>query len=89
MAYYSGPHEGLLIPLRLTMSARLDDATDPEFERLFRSDVETVLTSRPSLRPALVSAYGQGTPSARHLIQDVASQIDSAFAQGLPSGSTR
>jgi hypothetical protein len=89
MAYYSGPHEGTLIPLRLMMSARLDDATDPEFERLFRSDVETVLTSRPSLRPALVSAYGQGTPSARHLIQDVASQIDSAFAQGLPSGSTR
>lgn len=89
MAYYSGPHEDGLIPLRLMMSARLGDATDAEFERLFRSDVETVLMSRPSLRPALVSAYNQGTPSARHLILDVASQIDSAFAQSLPSGSAR
>jgi hypothetical protein len=89
MAYYSGPHEDSLIPLRLIMSARLDDATDPEFERLFRSDVETVVTSRPNLRPALVSAYSQGTSQARHLIQDTASQIDSAFAQSLPSGPTR
>jgi hypothetical protein len=89
MAYYSGPHEDPLIPLRLILSARLDDATDPEFERLFRSDVETVLTSRPNLRPALVSAYGQGTPQARHLIQDAASQIDSGFAQSLPSGPAR
>jgi hypothetical protein len=89
MAYYSGPNEDALIPLRLIMSARLDDATDPEFERLFRSDIETVLTSRPNLRPAVVSAYSQATPQARHLIQDVASQIDSAFAQSLPSGPSR
>ena len=89
MAYYSGPHEDALIPLRLIMSARLDDATDPEFERLFRSDVETVLTSRPNLRPAVISAYNQGTPQARHLIQDAASQIDPPFAQSLPPGATR
>jgi len=89
MAYYSGPHEEALIPLRLIMSARLDDAADPEFERLFRSDVETVLTSRPNLRPAVVSAYSQGTPQARHLIQDAASQIDAAFAQSLPPGPAR
>jgi hypothetical protein len=89
MAYYIGPHEDALVPLRLIMSARLDDATDPEFERLFRSDIETVLTSRPNLKPAVVSAYNQGTPQARHLIQDVASQIDSAFAQSLPPGPAR
>jgi hypothetical protein len=89
MAYYSGPNEDALIPLRLVMSARLDDATDAEFERLFRSDVETVLMSRPNLKPAVVSAYSQGTPQARHLIQDVAGQIDSAFAQSLPSGPAR
>jgi hypothetical protein len=89
MAYYSGPHEEPLIPLRLIISARLDDATDPEFERLFRSDVETVLTSRSNLRPTLVSAFNQGTPQARHLIQDVANQIDPAFAQSLPSVPTR
>jgi hypothetical protein len=89
MAYYSGPHEDALIPLRLVMAARLDDATDPEFERLFSSDIETILTSRPELKPAVVSAYSQGTPQARHLIQDVAGQIDSAFARSLPSGSAR
>jgi hypothetical protein len=89
MAYYSGPHEDPLVPLRLIMSARLDDASDPEFERLFRSDIETVLMSRPNLRPALVSAYKQGTPQARHLILDVASQIEPAFAQSLASGPPR
>lgn len=89
MAYYSGPHEDALIPLRLVTSARLDDATDPELERLFRSDVETILTSRPGLRPAVVSAYSQGTPQAQQLIQDVAGQINSAFARSLPSGPAR
>lgn len=89
MAYYIGPHEDALIPLRLIMSARLDDAADPEFERLFRSDIETVLTSRPNLRSAVVSAYNQGTPQARHLIQDAARQINSAFAQSLPPGPAR
>jgi len=86
MAYYSGPHEDALIPLRLMMSARLDDATDPDFERLFRSDVESVLTSRPDLRPAVISAYSRGTQQARRLIQDVANQIDKAFAQSLALG---
>jgi hypothetical protein len=89
MAYYSGPHEDALFPLRLLAAARLDDATDPELERLLRSDVESALMFRPNLRPAVLSAYNHGTPQARHVIQAVASQIDSAFAQNLASVSSR
>jgi hypothetical protein len=89
MAYYSGPHEDALIPLRLLISARLDDSTDIEFERLFRSDVESALMFRPNLKAAVLAAYSQGTPQAKHLIQDVASQIDSSFAQSLVPGSGR
>jgi hypothetical protein len=89
MAYYSGPHEDALIPLRLLISARLDDSNDPEFERLFRSEVESTLMYRPSLKPAVLSAYNYGTPQARKVIQDVASQIDADFAQSLRSGPAR
>jgi hypothetical protein len=89
MAYYSGAHEDELIPLRLLISARLDDSTDPELERLLRSDVESALMYRPNLKPAVLSAYNQGTAQARHVIQGVASQIDSSFAQSLSSEPTR
>jgi hypothetical protein len=89
MAYYSGPHEDELVPLRLLISARLDDSTDSELERLLRSDVESALMFRPNLKPAVLSAYNQGTPQARHVIHEVASEVDSGFAQSLLSGPTR
>jgi hypothetical protein len=85
MAYYSGPHEAALFPIRLLAAARLDNSTDPELEHLIRGDVESALMSRAKLTPAVLSAYKQGTPQAQHLIQSVASQIDPAFAQGLVS----
>lgn len=87
MSYYTGPHEEALEPLRLVVSARLNVSVDPELERLFQRDIETILTSRPGLKPAVLSAYAQATPQGRHIIEDTAGRVDPTFAQALRSGS--
>ena len=83
MSYYTGPHEDTLVPLRLAISARLDPGTDPEFAFLFQRDIENILTYRPALRPAILSAYAEATPQAKQLIEDTAKRLDPAFAQTL------
>lgn len=87
MSYYTGPHEDGLIRLRLSLAARLNITADPELERLFRGEVETVLTNRTNFRPALTSAYAVATPSAQRTIEETAKRIDPAFAQTLHAGS--
>ena len=83
MSYYTGPHEQDLAPLRLMLSARLDHAADAELDRLFRQQLESILTSEPALRPAVVAAYKGGTPEARRLVEDTATRLDPPFAQTL------
>jgi hypothetical protein len=89
MSYYTGPREDALEPLRLGLSAQLNVSADPELERLFRSDIETILTSRPGLKPAVLSAYALATPQARQIIDDTAGRVDPAFAQTLRSNPFR
>lgn len=89
MSYYTGPEEKDLIPTRLSLSAQLDAATDPELERLFTQQVEAVLTSEPNFKSALIAAYGGGTPANRHLIEDMVKRYDPSFAQSLRGGAAQ
>jgi hypothetical protein len=84
MSYYTGPHEEALVPLRLAVTSRFDISTDPELGRLFRRELENVLSYRPALRAAIVSAYGQATPQAQLAIESAANDIDPSFAKTLP-----
>lgn len=83
MSYYTGPDLAGLAERRLTLSARIDDATNPELDRLFQRQLETILTSQPSLKPVVLSAYSGGTPHAKDIIADVAKRLDPATAQSL------
>jgi hypothetical protein len=85
MSYYTGPHEDGLIPLRLAVSSRLDVAADPELERLFRRELEYVMSYRPNLKPAIVAAYVQASPQARRTIESTTNDIDPPFAKSLTS----
>jgi hypothetical protein len=86
MSYYTGPEERDLIPLRITLSARLDVGADPELDRLFRQELETVFKSEPNFRAGVVTAYRGGTPQGRLLIEDVAQRYDQSLAQSLLGG---
>jgi hypothetical protein len=85
MSYYTGAHEDSLVPLRLAIASRLDVSSDPELERLFRRELEYVLSYRPSLRPAILSAYSQASPQARRAIESTTNDIDPSFAKTLPA----
>jgi len=83
MSYYTGPHEEVLIPLRLMVAGRLDPSADAVLADLFRRELETVMMDRTALRPAIVAAYEQATSQAQHLIEDVAARTDPAFSHTL------
>ena len=87
MSYYTGAHEESSVALRLAVVSRVDLSVDPELERLFRREVENVLSYRPSLRPAIVAAYAQASPQARQAIETTARDVDPSFAKALASAS--
>lgn len=83
MSYYTAPHADWLAPLRLRVAARANVADDPELERLFQGDLESILTYRPSLRPAFVDAYGQASAEGKHIMESAAEEVDPPFALTL------
>ncbi len=85
MSYYTGAHEDGLVSQRLAVASRLDVSADPELERLFRRELEFVLSYRPSLRPGILSAYAHASPQARQAIERTANDIDPSFAKTLTS----
>lgn len=84
MSYYTAAHDEGLTSLRLAVASRSNVSADPEVERLFRREIEDVLTHRPALRPSLISAYAQASQQARHAIEDAVTEIDPGFAKTLP-----
>jgi hypothetical protein len=89
ISYYTGPHEPIIIPLRLAVAAQLDPSVDHELELLFAREVENVLTYHPELRSAIRSAYRQATSGSRQIIEEVAGRLDPAFSRSLPSSADR
>lgn len=86
MSYYTGPQESALTLFRLNIAARLNVTADPELERLFRHDIETILTDQANLQPAVASAYATATPAAQRIIEETAKRVAPAFAQTLHPG---
>jgi hypothetical protein len=89
MSYYTGAHEDDLIPQRLLVASRFDTSADPELDRLFRRDIEYVLSYRPNLKSAISGAYGQASAQAQQAIQSEANDIDPAFAKTLQAPTPR
>jgi hypothetical protein len=79
MAYYTGPNEVELVPVRLTVAVQPGVLADDEIQHLVRQEIQTILSHKPELRPAIVAAYQQATPPARRLIEDAAAGQDQEF----------
>jgi hypothetical protein len=83
MSYFTGPNQAELIPARLNLVSRINSINDPELQELAASDVRAILTRFANLRPLLVTAYVQGSPTGRKLLEDSVKTIDPTFAGPL------
>src|SRR5882757_10329978 len=57
MTYFTAPNDARLMPVRLDIAGRFDALAIPDVRDLVRNDVQLIMTRRPELKPAIVSAY--------------------------------
>ncbi|WP_407147342.1 hypothetical protein [Bradyrhizobium sp. ORS 86] len=83
MTYFTAPSDARLMPVRLDVAGRSDMLADPDISDLARSDVRLIMTRRPELKPAIVSAFRRASDRGKAFLQDAVQSIDPAFAQTL------
>jgi hypothetical protein len=79
MAYFTAPTDTRLIPVRLDIAGRFDALADPDVNDLVRGDVRLILTRRPELKPAIVSAYRRASDLGKASLVDAVQSIDPTF----------
>jgi hypothetical protein len=84
MSYLTSRADVNLIPARLALVAASTAMADAELKSLASGDIRLILTRRPDLKPALVSAYRRGSADGKAYISEVVQAIDPGFAASLP-----
>ena len=56
---------------------------DAELRQLVEQDLQTILASKPTLRPAIIAAYATASAEAKHVIKRVVEETDPAFLTRL------
>ncbi|AMA56718.1 hypothetical protein [Bradyrhizobium sp. CCGE-LA001] len=80
MSYYTAPNDLDLLPLRLSVALATDAVVrEPEFRDLIKRDVNLVVTQRPALRPALVSAYRSASADGKTYLESLISEQDPSY----------
>jgi hypothetical protein len=80
MSYYTALNELALFPLRLNLSLHAKGVIEEaELAEMVRRDISIVLTSAPTLRPALLAAYRSALPEGRIFAERVIAEIDPRF----------
>jgi hypothetical protein len=83
MSYLTSPSDVNLIPTRLAIVAASAAITDPELQNLARGDIRLILTRRPDLKPAIISAYRNASPDGKAYLDEVVRSLDQGFAASL------
>ena len=84
MAYYTGPSQQTLVPLRLNIAAQSADFTDLEMQQLVMRDLRLLLARQE--KSAIVAAYDTASPAGRRFIEQSLGTIDPTALQLLPGG---
>jgi hypothetical protein len=79
MSYYTAPYNQALTPLRLSVATRGNAVRDAELRQLVEQDLQTILASKPNLRPTVVAAYATASAEGKQLIESVVQETDPAF----------
>ena len=85
MSYFTGQYELGLAPLRLALAVRPSMLSDEELRHLVRAELSAIVTSEPELKPAIVAAYREATPTAKSLIEDVVAGQDPELLKSVQS----
>jgi hypothetical protein len=85
MSYYTGANEIELIPLRLSLAVRSEAVNDEEFRQLMRHDIRVITSRAPQLKPAILAAYRDASPSGQHFIEDTLQEMDPTLLATLRS----
>lgn len=79
MTYFTAPNDARLMPVRLDMAGRFDALAIPDVRDLVRNDIRLIMTRRPELKPAIVSAYRRASDLGKSFFQDAVQSIDPSF----------
>jgi hypothetical protein len=82
-AFYTGPSETSLIPLRLLVAARSTALNDPDVQQFVRRDIRLILLRMPALKPAIQVAYHEANSANKRIIESAINELDPAFVQQL------
>lgn len=76
MSYYTGPNEIVLMPLRLLVATCSQAINDAELQTLVASDIRFIITHEQDLKPAILAAYKDASPSGKRFIETVVGDLD-------------
>jgi len=79
MSYYTGVSAVELIPLRLDLAVNSKALAEKDFQELVRHDIRTIVTRKPELKPAILTAYRDASPIGRQVLEEMLKEIDPAL----------
>jgi hypothetical protein len=83
MAFYTGPSEISLIPMRLLVAARSASLNDADVQQFVRRDIRLILLRVPELKPAIQIAYRVANSANKQIIEKAVNEVDPAFVESL------
>jgi hypothetical protein len=83
MAYFVAPNEMKLMSVRLDAATLFDALADPDLKELARGDVRLMVTRRPELRAAVISAHKRASAVGRDFLEEAVQSIDPSFLASL------
>lgn len=87
MSYYTGANRVELIPLRLHLVVHSEALDDKDLQELVRHDIGVIISRKPELKPAILSAYAEAQPTGRQFLEEAVKELDpSLFAELQPTG---
>lgn len=79
ISYFVAPNDVHLMPVRLDTATLFNALTDPDLKELARGDVRLMVTRRPELRAAVISAYKRASSVGKAFLEEAVRSIDPSF----------
>ncbi len=83
MAYYTGPSEISLMPLRVSVAASAKALSDTEIQQFVERDLHIIFFDKPELKVKIAAAYRTASPEGQYELKRLIRNIDPAFVQKL------
>ena len=82
MSYYTAPNMAHP-PAHQYCERNLDATTDPDLQILAAGEISTIITRKPDLKPAILTAYRDALPDGRRFIEAEVGVLDPGLLASL------